>query len=108
MRVGDNKPKSINYFHSYAIADRIDFTSLSNKVIPTHQRDVKQLALFLLPNPEDYVALRNNIITLISRILFENLGFFKLTFDGVVDWHIKHDFYKEMSAKSVMVSCICL
>ena len=108
MRVGVNKPKDIHYFHSCAVADRIDFTSLSDEIIPTHQRDVNQLALSLIPSPEDDVVLRDNIMTLISRILFENLDFFNLTFDGVVDWHIKHEYYKEMSTKSVVVSCILL
>lgn len=85
MRVGNNKPDCFHYFHSYAVADRVDFSSLSDKVIPTSQRDKKQVALSLLPAPEDDVALRNNIITLMSRILFENMEFFKFSFDGVVN-----------------------
>lgn len=104
MRVGVDKPDSIHYFHSYAVADRVDFSSLSENVIPTHQRDKKQVALSLLPSPEDDAALRDSIIILISRILFENLQFFKVAFEGVVEWHIKHEYYKEMSKKSIVVS----
>ncbi len=104
MRIGTSKPDSIHYFHSYAVADRIDFTTLSDQVIPTLQRNAKQVALSLLPTPEDDLAIRENICILISRILYENMGFFNLCFDGEVDWHIKHQFYDEMSTKSKVVS----
>ncbi len=100
MRVGTSKPESIHYFHSYAVADRIDFTTLSDQVIPTLQRNAKQVALSLLPTPEDDLAIRENII---STILYENIN---LCFDGVVDWHIKHQFYDEMSTKSKVVSIL--
>ncbi len=53
MRAGVKKPDSIHYFHSYAVADRVDFSTLSDEVIPTHQRDKKQIALSLLPSAED-------------------------------------------------------
>ena len=100
MKVSDNKPDTIHYFHSYAVADRIDFSNLSDQIIPTQQRDAKQVAASLLPTPDDDVAVRDNIHVLMSRILCENMGFFKLSFEGVVDWHIKH----EMSTKSTVVS----
>jgi len=79
MRAGVNKPNSVHYFHSYAIADRVDFRSLSDKVIPTLQHDKKQLAMSLLPAPEDDEALRDNIVIQILRILFENMEFFRLS-----------------------------
>ena len=105
MRAGVNKPDSVHYFHSYAVADRVDFRSLSDKVIPTLQQDKKQLAMSLLPAPEDDKALRDNIVIQMSRILFENMEFFRLSFDGLIQWHIKHQFYKEMSTRSIVVSC---
>jgi len=105
MRAGVNKPDSVHYFHSYAVADRVDFRSLSDKVIPTLQHDKKQLAMSLLPAPEDDEALRDNIVIQMSRILFENMEFFRLSFDGLIQWHIKHQFYKEMSTRSIVVSC---
>ena len=44
------------------------------------------------------------ISILISRVLFENVKYFNLTFDGVIKWHIGHDYWEEMSFKSVVVS----
>ena len=70
MRVGKDKPQEMHYFHSYAVADRVDFTSLSDQVIPTRQSDVKKIALSLLPTTEDDQALRHNICVLMSRILY--------------------------------------
>ncbi len=60
MRVGTSKPESIHHFHSYAVADWIDFTTLSDHVIPTLQLNAKQVALSLLPTPEEDLALREN------------------------------------------------
>ncbi len=104
MRVGKARPDEIHYFHSYAVSDRIDFSDLSERVVPTLAQDPEQVALSLLPTPEDDEAIRNNMCTLMSRIIYENMGFARFTFDGVVNWHITHDFYEEMSRKSVVVS----
>ena len=103
MRVGQDKPDSIHYFHSYAVADRVNFWCLSDKVHPTQQQDKSQIALSLLPTPEDDEALRRNVLVIISRILFENMKFFEISFEGVVDWHISHEYEKEMAQKSVVV-----
>ena len=104
MRSDAYKTGSIHYFHSYAVADRIDFSSLPETTPPLPSVDVLQLATSLLPSPEDDVALRKNVATLVSCILFGSIDFFKLTFDDVVEWHIKHEFYEQMSRKSDVVS----
>ena len=101
----DASATSLHYFHFYAVKDRIDFGDLGEKPILCDGADQLQLALSLLPSPEDDMAIRSNICVLISRILYNNLGFFKVAFDGVVDWHIEHSFYQEMSKKSDVVSC---
>ena len=98
------KTRSIHYFHSYAVADRIDFSSLPETTPPLPIVDVQQLAASLLPSSDDDVALRKNFATLVSHILFGNIDFFKLTFDGVVEAHIKHEFFEQMSRKSDVVS----
>ena len=41
-----------------------------------------------------------------SRVLCEHVEFFKKNFEDIVDTHIKHEFYDEMSMKSIMVSVI--
>jgi len=46
----------------------------------------------------------NNFAILVSRILVSNIDFFKVAVDGVVEWHIKHEFYWQMSRKSEVVS----
>ena len=106
MRIGSSKPDSIHYFHFYAVADRIGLSNISDQVIATQQRDSGLIVASLLPTPEDDVALRDNICVLMSRILCEHVEFFKFTFEEVVDWHIKHEFYDEMSPKSIVVSII--
>ena len=63
---------SLLYFHFYTVKDRIH---LGEKAIVCDGADQLQLALSLLPSPEDDVALRRNICVLISWILYNNLGF---------------------------------
>ena len=69
---------SLHYFHFYAVKDRIHFGDLGERPIVCDGADQLQLALSLLPSPEDDVAIRRNICVLISRILYNNLGFFKV------------------------------
>ncbi len=76
MRVGINKP----------VSDRVDFSNLSEQVILTHQHDKEKIVLSLLPAAEDDEVLRCNMIILISRVLIENMDFFKFSFDGVGQW----------------------
>ncbi len=104
MRVGQDKPQDIHYFHHYAVLDRIDFSHLSDQVLPTLQTDVNQVALSLLPIVDDDLDLRRNTCVIISRILYKNFPFFQLCFDEIIDWRIEHPYSKEMSAKSVVVS----
>ena len=107
---GDNIDKGVKQrymqvgvkrFHAYAVSDRIDFSNLSEQVIPTSQICPDRIATSLLPSVEDDLAIRRNICTLMSRVLCDNVTFFKASF---VDRHIKHDFYYQMSKKSDVVS----
>eukprot|EP00731_Ephydatia_muelleri_P007802 Em0004g140a len=82
MRIGSSKPDSIHYFHLFAVADRIDCSYLC---------DQKDFA------PCD-------ICVLMSRVLCEHVEFFKKNFEDIVDTHIKHEFYDEMSMKSITVT----
>lgn len=44
------RTSSLHYFHSYAIADRIDFSNLSEERQPTSIADNRALAFLLLPS----------------------------------------------------------
>ena len=58
------------------------------------------MASFLSPTLDDDAALCNNIYVLMST----NMEFFQHSFDGVVDLHIKHEFYDDMSMCSKVAS----
>lgn len=104
MRLDDHRNKSIHYFHSYAVQSRVDFSFLPNVHPDTCLHHPYEIARSLLPSTEDDRTLRLNFVTHISRILCSHMPFFKLSFDGMVEWHIKHKYYKQMSSKSVVVS----
>ena len=63
MRIDNEKPDSI---HSFAVADCIDFSNLSEQLILTEQRDAQLVAKSLLPTLEDDTAFRTNICILMS------------------------------------------
>ena len=104
MRSDSHGTRSLHYFHSYAIADRINFSNLSQETQPSRSLNSHTQALLLLPSLEDEEALKKNFKILISRFLYDNLPFFRTSFDGIVNWHIKHSYYDEMSKKSDTVS----
>ncbi len=103
MRV-DRKNLSLHYFHSYAVLNRIDASSLSDVVPDVRGLDLEVVANSLLPSEGDDAVMRSNMAMLVSRVLVENFEYFKFAFEDVVQRHIKHQFYEEMSSKSVLVS----
>lgn len=104
MRVEKFQNQSLHYVNSYAVQSRINFNHLSD-VYPDSCANAPIVnAKLLLPSVEDDRTLRKLFMTHVSRILTTNMKFFEFSFDGVVDWHIKHQYYEEMSAKSKVVS----
>ena len=102
MRVG-NQVKSLHYFHSYAVKDRVDPGSLSGD---GHVSDVNTLATSsVLPTVDDCVRIRNDYIILAARVIVENISHFSFLQKCVVK-HIPHKFSKETARKSVIVSKI--
>ena len=108
QRFNVHRTKSLHYFHSYAVRDRISFQNLPfthpSHCLPSKQR----LAESLLPSTADDDMLRGNISTIIARILVQHTEFFNKTFSDVAEWHITHPFYEEMSCKSEVVSCMTI
>ena len=83
MRVDKHRNKSLHYFHSFAVANRVDFSCLSDVRPSTCMNSPSKRAVQLLPSKEDDKEMRTNFVTLVSRALVENIPFFKATFDGV-------------------------
>ena len=99
----DRQTVSHNYVHMYAIRDRISSFNLSRvrRVPPLLSRE--DIAKAILPSPEDDITLKQNFSIMVSRVLVDHLPFFKFTFQDVVQQHIKHKYYKEMSQLSEVV-----
>ena len=91
-------------YHAYAVRDRIDISDLSDTTpnlcsvpllsIPVHT---------VLPSITDERNLLHNFTLLKSRLLVEYFKYFSENYTDVVEKHIKHDFYDEMSQKSTIV-----
>ena len=101
----DRQNRSLHYFHSFAVQNRVNFSGLED-VCSSSIPHAEEIAKSIVPSLADDQKLKQ-IAILISRVLVKHLKFFRLAFDDLIQWHIKHPFYKEMSAKSTVVS-LCL
>ena len=104
MRVDGYRNQSLHYFHSLALQSRIDFSHLPNVHPATCSPSPLLMAESLLPTASDDQSLRDLFIMHVSRVLATHIPFFKLAFEDVVERHRKHDYYKQMSSESVVVS----
>ena len=100
----DRKNNSLHYFHLFAVQIRVCIPR--NEMHFTSMPDKTEIAATLLPSLNDDQILKENVAILVSRILTNNLKFFRLTFQELIQWHIKHPYYKEMSSKSLVVRII--
>ncbi|KAL5474537.1 hypothetical protein EMCRGX_G026495 [Ephydatia muelleri] len=96
----DRVNKELHCFNSYAVRNRVDISQLSDEV-PHYPLHIDVYSI--LPSPLDDNTLSSNIATLVSRVLCKHMKFFNVSFDDVVQWHIHHKYYKEMSQKSQVV-----
>lgn len=94
--------KGFHYFNSYATKNRTD----SSSILPIYSCNPspRGMALTMLPSSDDDSILSSNIGTIVSRVLVNHVPFFTKTFSGTVTGHIPHQFSKEMSLKSEIVS----
>lgn len=95
--------RSLHYFHSFAVLNRVDFSHLSDAVPDNAHIDTFEMASSLLPSREDDKALRELFIIHVSRVLATHMEFFKFSFDGIIQWHLKHKYNEEMARKSTVV-----
>lgn len=97
----DYQKRSLHYFHTYAVEDRVDLSGVSDQKV---QPDLESIQLTeLLPTADDEKMLRTNFTTLVSRVLVKHMKYFH-QYSKAVDRHIQHDFSKEMAMKSEVVS----
>ena len=104
FRTGGCHDQTYHYFHSYGVLNRIDHSEYPDVHPDVCLDSPLRRARVLLPSKEDDIALRDEFVTQFTRVLADHMPYFKHTFDDVVDWHIKHRYYSEMSTKSVVVS----
>ena len=100
----DNNTLSLHCYHSYAVRDRVSVSGLSDKVPNLRNTPLLSIPVTdVLPSPTDEKNIKHNIVILVSRLLVEHLKHFNENYSDVVEGHIKHDFYEEMSKKSEIV-----
>ena len=106
MRVEGSHNKSLHYFHSFAVLNRVDLSHLPDAFPHICLNHPRQLALALLPSKDDDRALTLLFGIHGSRILCTHIHvpFFKFVFEDVAQWHIHHWYYDQMSGKSEVVS----
>ena len=99
----DRQMQSLHYFHSYAVRDRVDCSNLADDP-PSTTPTARDVISKVLPTDEDDTIIHDEFAILVARILCKHMTFFESSYADVVDWHIEHQFSKEMSQKSDVVS----
>lgn len=85
----EHQRKSLHYFHFYTVFDRIDFSHLSRE---EPIGDVEKLPLSVyIPDADECSVLRDNYATLLSRVLVEEVDYFKKFCSKFVVQHIPHN-----------------
>ncbi len=101
----DYQARSLHYFHSYAVRDRINTENFDD--MPSAP-DISQVNLdLILPTTHDVHDMYSNMSVLIARVLKKYMPFFK-KYGSAVGRHIMHQYSEEMSKKSCVVSSVTL
>lgn len=100
MRI-ERQTRSLHYFHTYAVRDRIDVTHVEDcPSLPSLESiDVSTI----LPTKQDQKAMKVLFGIHVARVLRKYMPFFTKFGDGLKR-HITHQFLKEISQKSEVVS----
>ena len=97
----DVQNRSLHYFHSYAVRDRVYMSQFSNDI---EVRDTASINLQeVLPTCKDEEILRKNFAILVGRTLVKYIPCLA-QHGNELGKHIPHEFSKEMSQKSEVVS----
>ena len=97
----DYQARSLHFFHSYAVQDRIQSESYSESIPPIDPANVNFSDL--LPTSTDDTVLKRNMAIMVARILKKHMPFFAKYGSGI-EKHISHAKYADMSQKSKVVS----
>ena len=97
----DSQAKSLHYFHTYAVRDRIDLSDYSDTPPEVNEADLDFSRIEL--SDSDHEALKKNFSYLVARVLKEYMPFLT-SFGSGLESHIRHQYYEEMSLKSEIVS----
>ena len=96
--------RSLHYFHLMCVRDRINLSHLSIIKTDSCLNSPNNIALQLLPTKGCDESLVNNLAVLVSRVMVLYIPYFEFGFADVLTRHIDHEFHKEMSQKSGVVS----
>ena len=84
MRSTIHRVRSLQYFHSYAVCDRVNVSCLSQLKISSCLPSPSMIAKSLLPSNLNDAAMKQNIAIHISHVLTEFLPFLRASFSDVV------------------------
>lgn len=94
----EHQTRSLHYVQSYAVKDRVNFSSFSSEV----RTEVN--VFDVIPDCNDLEMLKSNFKILVSRLIVKHMPFFSTDYKGIPQRHIPHKYSKEMSSKSEVVS----
>ena len=70
----DQQTLSVHYFHSYAIKDRVDISSLSD-IPPINQPSISEVLSKVIPSARDDSIIHDEFAVLLARMLCSNMKY---------------------------------
>ena len=100
----DSQARSLHYFHTYAVRDRINVSHLDDQHSVPLLSDIDVTSV--LPTTEDEKALKDLYCIHVARVLKRHMKFFSSLGEDL-ERHILHEYSSEMSQKSDVVCDKC-
>ena len=97
----DHQTRSLHYFHTYAVRDRVNMSGYSDDIRPPNLSEIDVSEL--LPTNVNESTLRKNFAVIAGRTITKYMPFFSKLHKSLKK-HIPHEFSHEMSQKSEVVS----
>ena len=97
----DSQTKSLHFFQSYAVRDRIDLSSYDDSPPVVDESSIDTTKL--LPSASDSEEQTKHFAYHVARVLKQYMPFLT-SYGSGLETHIRHQFYEEMSQKSEIVS----
>ena len=98
----DQQNKTLHYFHSYSVKDRINLHDVSDAG-PQKPSTIPEVLNKVEPDAQENAVIVDACAILLSRMMCDSMQYFMENYGGVVQRHTPHKYKHEIASKSEVV-----